>query len=82
VTPHGNTYGVAPQGGVGIFHCAGRRNRRAAARLTAALRRLRGGPVPVTGLHRGKPAARFKKRVWYAGPGFWLEAPPTRRKAR
>lgn len=81
-TRRGNTFSVEPQGGVGIFHCAGGRNPRAAARLTAALRRLRGAPVPVTALHRGKPAVRFKKRVWYAGPGFWLEAQSAKRKER
>jgi protein-L-isoaspartate(D-aspartate) O-methyltransferase len=60
-------------GGVGIFHCAGGRNDAAAERLWRALRRLRGAPVPVKALHRGKPPASAKRRVWYAGPGFWLE---------
>jgi len=66
-------------GRVGFFHCVGR-DPRAGKRLLGAMRRLRGAPVPITALHRGKPPARQKKRVWYAGPGFWLEANPLRKR--
>jgi protein-L-isoaspartate(D-aspartate) O-methyltransferase len=68
-------------GPVGFFPCVGR-DARAGKRLLRALRRLRGQRVPpIIALHRGTPSARQKKRAWYAGPGFWLEAPPPKRKA-
>jgi hypothetical protein len=27
----------------------------------------------IAGLHRGEPGAADMDRVWYWGPGFWLE---------
>jgi len=29
--------------------------------------------IPIQALHRGEPGADDANRVWYAGPGFWLE---------
>jgi protein-L-isoaspartate(D-aspartate) O-methyltransferase len=61
-------------GSVGIFHCVGGRDAKAAKRLGQALRRLKGSLVPIRSLHRGKPPPAKKGEVWYAGPGFWLAA--------
>ncbi len=61
-------------GGVGIFHCVGGRDPKAAKRLGRALAPLKGAPPPIRTLHRGKPPAGKKDQVWYAGPGFWLAA--------
>jgi protein-L-isoaspartate(D-aspartate) O-methyltransferase len=68
----GDRFAASSLGSVGIFPCAGGRDAEASKRLGAVLRRLRGGPVPVTALHRGAPPAR-RRSVWYWGPGFWLE---------
>ena len=61
-------------GGIGIFHCVGGRDAKAAKRLSRALSPLKGAPPPIRALHRGKPPSEKKGQVWYAGPGFWLEA--------
>jgi hypothetical protein len=29
--------------------------------------------APITALHRGAPRAEEMAKVWYHGPGFWLE---------
>jgi hypothetical protein len=29
--------------------------------------------VPIQALHRGEPPADAMNKVWYSGPGFWLE---------
>jgi protein-L-isoaspartate(D-aspartate) O-methyltransferase len=63
-------------GGVGIFPCVGGRDEEAAKRLQRALAELRrhsGFDVPFEALHRGDPGPRTMDRVWYHGPGFWLE---------
>ena len=69
-------------GGVGIFHCVGGRDPKAAKRLQKAIAGLRGKPVPIRSLHLGKPPADKKDRVWYAGPGFWLAAGKATRAPR
>jgi protein-L-isoaspartate(D-aspartate) O-methyltransferase len=64
-------------GGVGIFPCVGGRDDEAAKRFQAALAGLgRGsefGKVPIEALHRGDPSPELMDKVWYHGPGFWLE---------
>ena len=63
-------------GPVGIFPCIGGRDEAAAQRLgeaLIALRRSRGGEVPIAALHRGEAGGEEVERVWYYGPGFWLE---------
>jgi protein-L-isoaspartate(D-aspartate) O-methyltransferase len=60
---------------VGIFPCAGGRDPDAARRLEMLLKKLRRGAsapdIAIERLHRGEPGA--EDRVWYQGPGFWLE---------
>jgi protein-L-isoaspartate(D-aspartate) O-methyltransferase len=63
-------------GPVGIFPCGGARDDAAAERLHAALAALPAGAVedvPIHALHRGEPGPEDTDRVWYYGPGFWLE---------
>ena len=60
-------------GGVGIFPCAGGRDPAAEGRLQRALDRLTRNIAPIVALHRGEPSSDERRRVWYAGPGFWLE---------
>lgn len=68
-------------GGVGIFPCAGGRDEGAAQRLQEAIdeamksapRALTPPEIPIKALYRGEPPADAADRVWYAGPGFWLE---------
>jgi len=62
-------------GRVGIFPCAGGRDDAAAERLRVALEALPGrfSEIPIAALHRGDPDADAMDRVWYHGPGFWLE---------
>ena len=63
-------------GRIGIFPCAGGRDEAAAMRLRLALEALFADPqpdVPIEALHRGDPDAADMDRVWYHGPGFWLE---------
>lgn len=72
-------------GGVGIFPCAGGRDQDAAVRLDHAIDQLlREAPrgrtlpeIPIEALHRGDPPDNAMDRVWYAGPGFWLERKAT-----
>ncbi len=79
-----NRFEARSIGGVGIFPCAGGRDDEAAERLQAAWEQVireagnRQPPeIPIQALHRGDPPEDAADRVWYAGPGFWLE-----RKAR
>ena len=68
-------------GGVGIFPCTDGRDEAAAVRLSEAMDKvLRAAPrppimpdIPIQALYRGDPPADAADRVWYAGPGFWLE---------
>jgi protein-L-isoaspartate(D-aspartate) O-methyltransferase len=76
--PH--TLAATSIGTVGIFPCAGARDDAAAERLRAALAALPAPgafhDVPIEALHRGEPAREDISRVWYHGPGFWLERRP------
>ncbi|HLH91444.1 MAG TPA: rRNA adenine N-6-methyltransferase family protein [Xanthobacteraceae bacterium] len=72
----GNWFQASSIGRVGIFPCAGGRDQAAAGRLRLALEALFGDPqldVPIEALHRGDPGPEDMDRVWYHGPGFWLE---------
>ena len=80
VLPHArsaNWFEAISIGRVGIFPCAGGRDETAAERLRLALEALPGGgwsgEIPIEALHRGDPDADAMDRVWYHGPGFWLE---------
>lgn len=73
VVRQGDAFEAATVGPVGIFHCVGGRDPDAAARLQQALAPLGSDPAPIKALHRGDPPADVGARVWYAGPGFWLE---------
>lgn len=77
---HGDRFAAGSIGPVGIFHCAGGRDPAAAERLKAALEALGREPVPIHTLHRGAPAAADADKVWYSGPGFWLEHAPAPRR--
>jgi len=70
-------FAAASIGAVGIFPCGGARDDAAAERLHAALAALPAPgafeDVPIAALHRGEPLPADMDRVWYHGPGFWLE---------
>jgi protein-L-isoaspartate(D-aspartate) O-methyltransferase len=76
-----NSYEARSIGRVGIFPCMGGRDDEAAQRLEQAIEKvLREAPrgqwspaIPICALHRGDPRPAVEGRVWYAGPGFWLE---------
>ncbi|MGE0420694.1 MAG: protein-L-isoaspartate O-methyltransferase [Reyranellaceae bacterium] len=69
----GEIFAARSIGGVGIFPCVGGRDDAAGERLQIALENVQPRSVPIRALHRGEPAAEADKKVWYAGPGFWLE---------
>jgi protein-L-isoaspartate(D-aspartate) O-methyltransferase len=73
-------FDAASIGRVGIFPCIGGRHEEAARRLQQALTELPGGgwraEIPIRALHRGEPGADVLDKVWYHGPGFWLERRP------
>lgn len=73
VERRGATFAASSVGGVGIYPCAGGRDIAAEGRLQTALDGVKGGTPPITFLHRGAPDTNDRPRVWYAGPGFWLE---------
>ncbi|HEY1543799.1 MAG TPA: hypothetical protein VGG01_15415 [Xanthobacteraceae bacterium] len=79
VLPHArrqNTFAATSIGAVGIFPCAGARDDVAAERLHATLAAVFGiayEDIPIQALHRGDPDPDAMDRVWYHGPGFWLE---------
>jgi protein-L-isoaspartate(D-aspartate) O-methyltransferase len=70
-------FDAASIGAVGIFPCAGGHDAEASKRLHDALAHLRGvsnwAEIPISALHRGDPHPEAIDRVWYYGPGFWLE---------
>ena len=70
----GDAFAARSIGGVGIFPCAGGRDEAAGERLQKALQNVQPRLVPIRALHRGEPPAETSETVWYAGPGFWLEA--------
>ena len=69
-----NGFDATSIGGVGIFPCIGGRDEAAAKRQREACMPFGPSPrdVPITALHRGDPP-EDAERVWYHGPGFWLE---------
>jgi protein-L-isoaspartate(D-aspartate) O-methyltransferase len=69
----GDSFRARSIGGVGIFPCAGGRDEAAGERLQKALESVQARDVPIRGLHRGEPPAEVGDKLWYAGPGFWLE---------
>ena len=69
----GEIFAARSIGGVGIFPCVGGRDDAAGERLQKALHNVQPRSVPIRALHRGEPAAEAGGKVWYAGPGFWLE---------
>jgi len=64
-------------GWVGIFPCIGGRDEVAAKRLQRLLDAVRGkslhAEIPIEVLHRGDPGPDAADKVWFHGPGFWLE---------
>jgi protein-L-isoaspartate(D-aspartate) O-methyltransferase len=75
--PDRNRFDATSIGSVGIFPCIGGRDEEAAKRLQAAFDGLRRGSgfaeIPIEVLHRGDPGPEVTDKVWYHGPGFWLE---------
>lgn len=72
-TRQGASFAASSIGGVGIFPCVGGRDDAAAERLQKALQNVQPRYVPIRALHRGEPSTEINEKVWYAGPGFWLE---------
>jgi len=75
-----NCFEARSIGGVGIFPCAGGRDDEAAERLQLAWERVlreadnrRPPEIPIKALYQGNPPDDAADRVWYSGPGFWLE---------
>ena len=72
-----NRFDAVSIGGVGIFPCIGGRDEQAAKRFQEALDQLHRGSnfaeIPIEALHRGEPSPEVIDKVWYHGPGFWLE---------
>lgn len=75
-----NTFHAEAVGAVGIFPCSGGRDEEAAKRLQDRLAELRDrswhSDIPIEALHRGEPGPEVMDKVWYYGPGFWLERKP------
>jgi protein-L-isoaspartate(D-aspartate) O-methyltransferase len=73
-----DAFDAASIGRIGIFPCIGGRDEEAGRRLHQALTDLPGRPagIPIKALHRGEPGADVHDKVWYYGPGFWLERQP------
>jgi protein-L-isoaspartate(D-aspartate) O-methyltransferase len=69
----GDGFDASSPSRVGIFPCIGGRDEDAAKRLQQALENIGNQPVPIQALHRGEPPADVVGKVWYSGPGFWLE---------
>src|SRR5262245_43975156 len=72
-----NRFDAVSVGAIGIFPCSGGRDEQAAKRLQYALDEQHRGSwcaaMPIEALHRGDPAPELMDKVWYHGPGFWLE---------
>jgi protein-L-isoaspartate(D-aspartate) O-methyltransferase len=69
----GQHFAAASISGVGIYNCMGGRDEEAAGQLQGLVNGLRGEPPPIVALHRGAHAAEAAEKVWFGGPGFWLE---------
>jgi protein-L-isoaspartate(D-aspartate) O-methyltransferase len=76
-----NRFDATSIGQVGIFPCSGGRDPQAAQRLWQGLADLgngsSGSQIPIEALHRGEPGQEVMDKVWYQGPGFWLERTAT-----
>jgi protein-L-isoaspartate(D-aspartate) O-methyltransferase len=72
-----NRFDAVSIGSVGIFPCIGGRDDEAAKRFQNVLDELHRGSnfteIPIEALHRGDPGPEVMDKVWYHGPGFWLE---------
>jgi len=72
-----NRFEAVSVGPIGIFPCAGGREAGAAKRLQDAFDELYRGSwrseIPIEALLRGDPGPEVMDKVWYHGPGFWLE---------
>ena len=72
-----NRFDAISIGSVGIFPCIGGRDDEAAKRFQNVLDELHRGSnfteIPIEALHRGDPGPEVMDKVWYYGPGFWLE---------
>jgi len=73
VIRHGDAFAACSIGGVGIYPCAGGRDKDAGQRLHAALEKLPPAKIPIRALHVGDPAPDDAAKVWYQAQGFWLE---------
>lgn len=73
VERRGETFAASSVSGVGIYPCAGGRDGAAEVHLQTVLEGLKGNTPPISALHRGEMLSGDHPRVWYAGPGFWLE---------
>ncbi|MFH0301876.1 methyltransferase domain-containing protein [Bradyrhizobium sp. 31Argb] len=63
-------------GAVSVYPCMGGRDDEAGRRLHTALEGLPPGKVPIRALHVGDPGSDHAGKVWFPGPGFWLERDP------
>jgi protein-L-isoaspartate(D-aspartate) O-methyltransferase len=72
-----NRFDAVSVGPIGFFPCVGGRDEQAAKRLQDAFDELYRGSwrseIPIDALHRGDPSPELVDKVWYHGPGFWLE---------
>ena len=72
-----NRFDAVSIGSIGIFPCSGGRDEQAAKRLQDAFDEQHRGSwrseIPIEALHRGDPSPEVMDKVWYRGPGFWLE---------
>ncbi|MGJ4940310.1 protein-L-isoaspartate O-methyltransferase family protein [Bradyrhizobium sp. HKCCYLS1011] len=73
VIRRGTCFAASSIGGVSIYPCVDGRDQEGAERLKAALAGIGSGKVPIRALHLGDPPPADAERVWYHGPGFWLE---------
>jgi len=78
---HGDVFDAASISGVGIYSCVGARDHEAAERLQSVLKGKGAWDnlAPIRALYRGEPPIDAADRVWYHGPGFWLERKMTGR---
>ncbi|GLR87627.1 protein-L-isoaspartate O-methyltransferase family protein [Bradyrhizobium iriomotense] len=71
-----NRFEASSIGVVSIYPCMGGRDEEAGKRLRAALEGLPPGKVPICALHVGDSSSDDAEKVWFQGPGFWLERDP------